>query len=203
MKTRNMILLLFCAFLTFTSCKDNGNEAENTEMQRQTELEAEQQQESDANNIDTKLSTIDSLSQLQGLVETAQVNELLRVGEGPFTFFAPTNSAIDKMDKATLDTLMQIQHREELENLLQYHIIQDGLSVEELMEEIKENDGQYTLSSMDELGEVTATLEDGQVILIDEKGNKARIMGSGIEASNGVIYLIDGVLQFKGEETDL
>ncbi|AVR44039.1 fasciclin [Christiangramia fulva] len=203
MKAKMLMAVFFCGILAFTACKNN-NEAKNNEeieAQRQTELEMQQQKlESEANNIDTKLSTIDSLRKLHGLIETAQMDELLRVGKGPFTFFAPTNSAISEMNKATLDTLMLPEHREDLANLLQYHLIEEDLSYEELKNEIRDNDGEFELSSMDELGVITATLDGDKIVLIDEKGNKATIVKPDIKASNGVIHLIDGVLQFKGEE---
>lgn len=206
MKTRILFAVLLCGMISFTSCKNNNSEnEENTEAQRQADLEAEQQQnaqaEMEANSVEAKLAAEDSLSTLKGLTETAQMDDLLKVDEGPFTIFAPNNSAFGKLDKATLDTLMTPDNREKLGNLLQYHIVSEKLTAEDLQKEIQDNDGKYVLSTMDDLGEITATIENGKVVLTDERGNKATVVKTNIEASNGIIHVIDAVLQSK-EEND-
>lgn len=205
MKTRILFAVLLCGMISFTSCKNNntGNE-EKTEAQRQSELEAEQQQkaqeEMESNSVEAKIASQDSLTELKGLTETAEMDDLLKVDKGPFTVFAPNDEAFDELDKATLDTLMLPDNREKLTNLLQYHIVSEKLSAEELKKEIKDNDGKYVLTTMDDLGEITATLENGNVVLTDEMGNKATVVKADIKASNGIIHIIDGVLQSKEED---
>lgn len=100
---------------------------------------------------------------------------------GPFTVFAPTNAAFDKIPKETLDNLMKDENKEKLQDILQYHVYVGTLKTE-MME-----DGQ-TLNQVNG-GNVTITKKDGKVII----NNSATVIAS-IPAANGIIHVIDGVL---------
>ena len=100
---------------------------------------------------------------------------------GPFTVFAPTNAAFDKIPKETLDNLMKDENKAQLEDILQYHVYVGTLKTE-LME-----DGQ-TLNQVNG-GNITITKKDGKVIV----NNSATVIAS-IPAANGIIHVIDGVL---------
>ena len=100
---------------------------------------------------------------------------------GPFTVFAPTNAAFDKVDKATLNALMQDDKKEDLQNILQYHVTLSAIKSENLM------DGQVL--GMVNGDNVTVSVKDGKITL---NGN-ATIVAS-IPASNGIIHVIDHVL---------
>ncbi len=100
---------------------------------------------------------------------------------GPFTVFAPTNAAFDKLPKETLDKLMKDENKENLQDILQYHVYVGTLKTE-MME-----DGQ-TLNQVSG-GNITVAKKEGKIII----NNSATIMAS-IPASNGIIHVIDGVL---------
>ena len=100
---------------------------------------------------------------------------------GPFTVFAPTNAAFDKIPKETLDNLMKDENKAQLEDILQYHVYV-GTVKTDMME-----DGQ-TLNQVNG-GNITITKKDGKVII----NNSATVMVS-IPAANGIIHVIDGVL---------
>jgi len=100
---------------------------------------------------------------------------------GPFTVFAPTNEAFNKLPAGTVEGLMKDDKKEDLQNILQYHVFMSALSPESL------KDGQ-TLGMVNG-NEVTVSVKDGKTIL----NNSATIIGS-VPASNGIIYIIDGVL---------
>ena len=100
---------------------------------------------------------------------------------GPFTVFAPTNAAFDKIPKETLDNLMKDENKAQLEDILQYHVYV-GTVKTDMME-----DGQ-TLNQVNG-GNITITKKDGKVII----NNSATVMAS-IPAANGIIHVIDGVL---------
>ncbi len=100
---------------------------------------------------------------------------------GPFTVFAPTNEAFNKLPEGTVDGLMKDDKKEDLQNVLQYHVFMSALSPESL------TDGQ-TLGMVNG-DNVTVTVKDGVVKL----NNSATVITS-IRASNGIIYVIDGVL---------
>lgn len=100
---------------------------------------------------------------------------------GPFTVFAPTNAAFDKIPKETLDALMKDDKKTDLQNILQYHVTLSAINAENF------TDGQ-TLGMVNG-DNATITVKDGKVML----NNSATIITS-IPASNGVIHVIDAVL---------
>jgi uncharacterized surface protein with fasciclin (FAS1) repeats len=100
---------------------------------------------------------------------------------GPFTVFAPTNEAFDKVDKNVLNDLMKDSNREKLQDILQYHVYVGSLKTEMM------SDGQ-TLNQVNGAN-ITLSVKDGKVLI----NNTASIIAS-IPASNGIIHVIDGVL---------
>lgn len=100
---------------------------------------------------------------------------------GPFTVFAPTNEAFNKLPKGTVEGLMKDDKKEDLQNILQYHVFMSALSPQSF------TDGQSL--GMVNGDNVTVSVKDGKTML----NNSATIIAS-IPASNGMIYVIDNVL---------
>ena len=100
---------------------------------------------------------------------------------GPFTVFAPTNAAFDKLPAGTVDGLMKEDKKEDLANILQYHVALGGLKSADF------KDGQVL--GMANGDNVTIQVKDGKITL----NNSAQITAT-IQAANGIIYAIDGVL---------
>jgi uncharacterized surface protein with fasciclin (FAS1) repeats len=100
---------------------------------------------------------------------------------GPFTVFAPTNEAFDKLPKGTVEGLMKDDKKEDLQNILQYHVFMSALTPQSF------TDGQSL--GMVNGDNVTVSMKGGKTTL----NNSATIIAS-IPASNGMIYVIDGVL---------
>ena len=100
---------------------------------------------------------------------------------GPFTVFAPTNDAFNKLPAGTVDGLMKDEKKADLQNILQYHVTLSAIKAENLI------DGQ-TLGMVNG-DNVTVSVKDGKVTL----NGTAHIIAS-IPASNGIIHVIDGVL---------
>ena len=100
---------------------------------------------------------------------------------GPFTVFAPTNAAFDALPKGTVDELMKPEKKEDLQNILQYHVTLSALKAESFQ------DGQ-TLGMVNG-DNVTISVKDGKVTL----NNNVHIIAS-IPASNGIVHVVDGVL---------
>jgi uncharacterized surface protein with fasciclin (FAS1) repeats len=100
---------------------------------------------------------------------------------GPFTVFAPTNAAFDKVPRETLDALMKDDKKADLQNILQYHVTTSSLKTEYF------TDGQ-TLGMVNG-DNITVSVKDGKIML----NGTATIVGS-VPASNGIIHVIDGVL---------
>ncbi len=121
-----------------------------------------------------------------GLVDTLE-------GTGPFTVFAPTNAAFDKLPAGTVDTLLKPENKAKLTKILTYHVVAGRVSAADLIKLIKEGGGKAELKTVSG-GTLTATLMDGKVMLTDEKGGMATVIAADLDQINGVIHVIDSVL---------
>src|SRR6201985_2835569 len=121
-----------------------------------------------------------------GLVETLE-------GTGPFTVFAPTNEAFDKLPAGTVDTLLKPENKDQLTKILTYHVVPGRLTVKDLKKQIKMGGGKATLKTVQGDPPI-ATWKDGKVMLTDEKGGMATVTIADVIQSNGVIDVIDTVL---------
>lgn len=121
-----------------------------------------------------------------GLVQTLE-------GPSPFTVFAPTNEAFDKLPAGTVDTLLKPENKDQLVKILTYHVVAGKVSSRELIRMIKKGDGKAELKTV-EGGKLTASVMGGKVMLTDEKGGMATVTIADVNQSNGVIHVIDAVL---------
>jgi uncharacterized surface protein with fasciclin (FAS1) repeats len=121
-----------------------------------------------------------------GLVDTLN-------SAGPFTVFAPTNAAFDKLPAGTVDTLVKPENKATLTKILTYHVVSGKLSAKDIKAGIKAGDGKYEMTTV-EGGKLTATMKGGKIMLTDEKGGMATITTADVNQSNGVIHVIDTVL---------
>ncbi len=124
-----------------------------------------------------------------GLVETLK-------GAGPFTVFAPTNEAFDKLPKGTVDTLLKPENKKTLTGILTYHVVAGKMDAASIVKAIEEGKGKATFKTVAG-GTLTATLEGKDVILTDEKGGKSKVTIADVMQSNGVIHVVDSVLMPK------
>ncbi|SFN29684.1 fasciclin domain-containing protein [Salegentibacter flavus] len=204
MKISKILVILFLGLFVFTSCEDGKKKAEEEkerlerqEAERAAGLQAEEERmEWEANSIAAKTMEDDSLSSLSSALQNAELAQTFTEEEGPYTIFAPTNEAFEKVDRATLDTLMKTENREKLSDVLKYHVVEDEITAEELSERIDEGNGEYSITTLS--GASLNALKSGDDILLkDENGNTSKIIKTNIEASNGVIHQIDGVMMRK------
>ena len=121
-----------------------------------------------------------------GLVETLE-------GKGPFTVFAPTNEAFEKLPAGTVDTLVKPENKKKLTGILTYHVVAGKVTAAKLVEKIKASDGKAMLKTVN--GEsLTASMDGDSVVLTDTKGGTAKVTIADVMQSNGVIHVIDTVL---------
>lgn len=133
-----------------------------------------------------------TFSTLVAAVTAAGLGETLS-GEGPYTVFAPTNDAFAKIDEATL-TELTTNDTETLGNILTYHVVEGAVDAATLTAAIEEaGEEGYTITTVNG-GTLTATIEGGSVILTDATGGTATVTATDVEASNGLIHVIDTVL---------
>nr|WP_298930516.1 fasciclin domain-containing protein [uncultured Erythrobacter sp.] len=134
----------------------------------------------------------ETFSTLVAAVTAADLGETLS-GEGPFTVFAPTNDAFAKIPAETL-TDLTTNNTEALAGILTYHVVEGKVDAATLTAAIGEaGDAGYTVTTVNG-GTLTATVVDGAVILTDAKGGTSTVTATDVEASNGLIHVIDTVL---------
>jgi len=121
-----------------------------------------------------------------GLVDTLE-------GPGPFTVFAPTNAAFEKLPAGTVDTLLKPENQDQLKKVLTYHVVSGRITASKLESMIKKGGGQATLKTV-EGGTLTAMMEGSNVVLKDEKGGTSTVTQANVMQKNGVIHVIDTVL---------
>ncbi|WP_323799703.1 fasciclin domain-containing protein [Parasphingorhabdus sp.] len=114
-------------------------------------------------------------------------------GEGPFTVFAPTNEAFNKVDPATLGALLTPEKKADLTALLTYHVVAGELKAADVVKAITDGGGTATLTTV-QGAPLKATLEGDSVILEDAAGGKSKVILTDVDASNGVIHAIDTVV---------
>jgi uncharacterized surface protein with fasciclin (FAS1) repeats len=131
-----------------------------------------------------------NLTTLVSLVKKANLVDTL-AGPGPFTVFAPTNDAFDKVPKATLTAVGADNAL--LTKVLTYHVVAGKLDAAAIAAKIKAGGGKAMLKTVD--GEdLTAAMSDGKLVLTDAKGGTATVTTADVYQSNGVVHVIDNVL---------
>lgn len=124
-----------------------------------------------------------------GLVETLQ-------SKGPFTVFAPTNAAFDKLPKGTVETLLKPENLKTLQTILTYHVVAGKLNAADLASLIKKGNGKATLKTVSG-GTLTAWMKGKDIYLTDENGNSSKVTIADVNQSNGVIHVVDSVVTPK------
>jgi uncharacterized surface protein with fasciclin (FAS1) repeats len=114
-------------------------------------------------------------------------------GKGPFTVFAPTNEAFNKLPEGTVANLLKPENKAKLAKILTYHVVKGNLDAAAVMAAIKKGNGKVVLTTVSG-GKLTALLDMGKVKLTDESGNSAYVTAADLKGSNGVVHVIDGVL---------
>lgn len=123
-------------------------------------------------------------STLLAAVEAADLVETLS-SEGPFTVFAPTDAAFAALPQKTLDALLRPKNQQQLAGILTYHVIPAEVEAAAVTagDVATANGEPFTIS-----------IEGGTVTITDSAGNEATVTKTDIDASNGVIHVIDTVL---------
>lgn len=186
-KLFRLLALLFAGALVLAACSDDDGDDESSDTTEEssdtTAAEEEEASSEDAGTIVDIAAGDEQFSTLVEAVTAADLAETLS-GEGPFTVFAPTNDAFAALPEGTLDELLA-DPSGALTDVLTYHVV-DGA----------------VLSSDLTTGEVPtlngATLD----VVVNDDGtvtvNGVNVVTADIEASNGVIHVIDGVLVPEG-----
>lgn len=121
-----------------------------------------------------------------GLVETLQ-------SAGPFTVFAPTNEAFDKLPQGTVETLVKPENKAMLTKILTYHVVAGRWDAKAIARLIKEGNGTAVIKTV-QGGTLKAWMKGNKLMLTDEKGGMSTVTIKDVYQSNGVIHVIDTVV---------
>lgn len=112
---------------------------------------------------------------------------------GPFTVFAPTNAAFDKLPAGTVEMLVKPENKATLTKILTYHVIAGNADSRSIMKAIKSGGGKAEFKTVAG-GKLVAMMEGGSLVLTDEKGGRSMVTIADVRQSNGVIHVIDTVV---------
>jgi len=121
-----------------------------------------------------------------GLVETLK-------GDGPFTVFAPTNAAFDKLPAGTVETVLKPENKAMLTKILTYHVVAGKMDAKAIAAAIKAGNGKAELTTVSG-NKLWASMVGKKLILTDEKGGTSSVTIANVMQKNGVIHVVDTVL---------
>jgi uncharacterized surface protein with fasciclin (FAS1) repeats len=131
-------------------------------------------------------TTLVAAVQAAGLVETLK-------SAGPFTVFAPTNKAFDKLPAGTVGTLVKPENKAMLTSILTYHVLSGNYSSADIAKAIKKGKGKAEFKTVNG-GRIWAMMKGKNLILKDEKGGMSKVTIADVFQKNGVIHVIDTVI---------
>ena len=137
-------------------------------------------------------SNSEDFETLTDLVVEAELVDTLSEG-GPFTVFAPNDEAFAAVDAETVAELKQPENQYKLQTVLTYHVVPGTVIAADLISAIDENEGRYEIETV-QGDTLVASRQDGGVVLTDTAGSTFNVVTTDIEAENGVIHVIDGVM---------
>jgi uncharacterized surface protein with fasciclin (FAS1) repeats len=134
----------------------------------------------------SNLTTLVAAVKAAGLVDTLN-------GDGPFTVFAPTNAAFEKLPAGTVDKLVKPDMKKQLTHILTYHVVPGKMTANDLEAQAMKNGGKANLTTVSGDALTIEKKADGWAV-IDETGNAAMIETADVLQANGNVFVIDTVL---------
>jgi uncharacterized surface protein with fasciclin (FAS1) repeats len=209
-RTRRLVAALAALGFVASACGDDGADSESSAatteapvttmapaateapmaseapMDTEATMATEETEAAEGDIVDTAIAAGD-FTTLVAAVQAAGLEETLR-GEGPFTVFAPTDEAFAALPAGTLDALLA-DPTGQLADILTYHVVPGAV----LAADVVGLDGQ-AVTTVNGATITVGVAADGTVTLTDAAGNEVTVVATDVEASNGVIHVIDGVL---------
>lgn len=195
MKTLKTLITCTLALVVFTACNETKKDTSETVEEQSVEVVEEVVDTTATLNIVGVAAGNDAFSTLVTAVTAAGLVETLS-GEGPFTVFAPTNDAFAKLPEGTVASLLTPESKDALTSILTYHVVAGKFEAAAVIEAIQANDGAFIVDTV-QGGQITLSLNAGNVILTDANGNTSTVVIADVAASNGVIHAIDTVVMPK------
>ena len=140
----------------------------------------------------TSSETSGNHSMLMAAVKATDIDEILEKS-GPFTVFAPTNSAFDKFSSEEIKDLFKKENRMKLKSMLTYHMVAGELTASKILMALCRGNGKASFTTV-QGNKIYASFQGVDIVLTDGLGNQAKITAADAEQSNGVIHQIDNVI---------
>lgn len=129
---------------------------------------------------------------LVAAVKAADLVETLN-SDGPFTVFAPTNEAFEKLPKGTVETLLKPENKKKLQEILTYHVLAGKYTAEDITKKIKDNNGMASFTTVNG-AKIMAMLDGDTIKLKDMAGNETEVTIADVNQSNGVVHVVASVM---------
>lgn len=141
--------------------------------------------------VDNAVNSADHTT-LVAAVKAADLVATLK-SKGPFTVFAPTNAAFDKLPAGTVESLVKPENKITLTKILTYHVLAGKFDSNAIAKRIKAGGGSASFKTVS--GDtLTARMNGNSLVLRDEKGGTSTVSIANVYQSNGVIHVVDTVL---------
>ena len=177
-----MLLLVVAAFAnqsSYAQMKDSNPMVGGAAMLRSMDI------------VDNAVNSADHTT-LVAAVKAAGLVETLK-SKGPFTVFAPTNAAFEKLPAGTVETLVKPENKATLTKILTYHVLAGKFDSKAIAKRIKAGGGNAELKTVSG-GSLWAWMSGDNLMLKDEKGGTSTVTIANVYQSNGVIHVVDTVL---------
>lgn len=196
---------LICFSILISSCKNENKKTEEiveTQDQPETVIPVKKEPivltENDKKVLSSLLSKAmqnPSTKKYVSALISANLNKTLSDQDGPFTVFAPSNEAFVSLSEENKKRLTNAKNKDSITILLKTHIVEGNYNTEALTSEIKKHKGKFVLTTMSG-ATLTASKKGKDISIKDENGKEAIIVKRDIEASNGVLHVLNKVLVF-------
>ena len=195
MKTKNIFkAFLFVSILSLGACSSSKDKAmkDNMNMSKDMSVMVGGAAMYPTKNIIENAVNSKDHTTLVAAVKAADLVSTLQ-GDGPFTVFAPTNAAFDKLPAGTVATLLEPQNKIQLQNVLTYHVVAGKYSSMDIVNAIKKGNGKAMFTTVNG-GMLTAMMKGSNVVIKDANGGTSMVTIADVNQSNGVIHVVNTVM---------
>ncbi len=201
---KSFIFLLISIFsLLAVSCKNetkkeevvktpNVEVSEKPPVKRAPKKELTPEDVGMVNSVMARIMATPETKKYASYLVTAEMVTTLSEDKGPFTVFAPTTNALESLTAEKKKFYAIAENRPKLVEMLQSFIVKGKMDKETLIQTINKN-GKAKLKTLAGVT-LTATKVDENIVISDGKGAKVTVTKGSIDASNGVVYVVDGLL---------
>lgn len=143
------------------------------------------------NIVENAVNSKDHTTLVAAVKAAGLVDTLMSVG--PFTVFAPVNSAFAALPAGTVEMLLKPENKATLTKILTYHVVAGNMDSKAIAKAIKHGHGHAEFTTVAG-GKLMAMMVGKTLVLTDEKGGKSSVTIADVRQSNGVIHVVDTVL---------